>query len=455
MGQVYYQPHYFANMSEPASEHITCEPTVVIALKTWNGEELDKLTFEKGDEITITKKDGAGWAFGSLKDDSSGWFPLDCVDLPEKEEDSVPDAIGEIGVDTGKTALDAFIEDAQKKKVAPTALKVKDMRHNSLSEFLASRPMREQLVSQNILPSSETTDQVQAAQKRLLEQQQKKHKKKEHAEVLVEKMRQGIEIENPFGLSEEQIDRLVLEVLTEIPVSKQKYHFSSYEDCFSGATLVQHLKASAKKVADKFGSMSNDQAYELARDLVARNILVNIVDSGSSKVKPKHLFQLAGSSADYTIMNLDKIHTEVPENVCKASIEVVAEMVEAMKAHLPDFEALRRSKELRSVGLRFAALQKCSLDSLKKDEKKVFFVNVYNALVMYSHAKLTPPRTAMDRRYMYEYCSVFTNNKRYSIQDLETEALQFGSLEDPLVFFCLSDCTRSTPPVFLFSPEDY
>src|SRR5690606_35193294 len=37
----------------------------------------------------------------------------------------------------------------------------------------------------------------------------------------------------------------------------------------------------------------------------------------------------------------------------------------------------------------------------------------------------------------------------------ENEALKFATKQDPLVYFCLSDCTRSTPATFLISTENY
>jgi hypothetical protein len=85
----------------------------------------------------------------------------------------------------------------------------------------------------------------------------------------------------------------------------------------------------------------------------------------------------------------------------------------------------------------------------------VMFVNLYNTMVMYTHAKLTPPTTAMDRRFLYEHCMLYMNKKRYSLQDLESEAIKFATKEDPLLYFCLSDCTKSTPATFMITLENF
>jgi len=50
---------------------------------------------------------------------------------------------------------------------------------------------------------------------------------------------------------------------------------------------------------------------------------------------------------------------------------------------------------------------------------------------------------------------VYLNQKRFSIQELETECTKFATKENPLVYFCLSDCTKATPAVFIFSVGNY
>jgi hypothetical protein len=75
-------PHIDLSSIPPqASVEEAIDPVVVSALCDWKGEGIDKLSFAKGDHITISKKDGGSWAFGTIQDGSSGWFPLECADL--------------------------------------------------------------------------------------------------------------------------------------------------------------------------------------------------------------------------------------------------------------------------------------------------------------------------------------------------------------------------------------
>lgn len=83
----------------------------VRATKDWTGEELDDLSFKKDDLILVRKEDGAGWASGMLKDGSSGWFPLDCVELVHES------AIADIGTQTGAVSIFQFYRKTNLNKV--------------------------------------------------------------------------------------------------------------------------------------------------------------------------------------------------------------------------------------------------------------------------------------------------------------------------------------------------
>lgn len=48
-------------------------------------------------------------------------------------------------------------------------------------------------------------------------------------------------MDNQLNINEAQIDRVAVEIVSRIPVSKQKILFSTYEDVFSGSLLVQKL----------------------------------------------------------------------------------------------------------------------------------------------------------------------------------------------------------------------
>lgn len=73
-----------------------CELQQVRAISAFNGEDVTDLSFPQGELIEISRKDGAGWAFGTIKDGSSGWFPLEHIELVYDT------AVAEVGIKTGE-----------------------------------------------------------------------------------------------------------------------------------------------------------------------------------------------------------------------------------------------------------------------------------------------------------------------------------------------------------------
>jgi len=177
------------------------------------------------------------------------------------------------------------------------------------------------------------------------------------------------------------------------------------------------------------------------------------VDSSSKVFKTKNLYQLSISQTDYSAINLDKTWVNDDKaDGCEVVVGLLRKLVSLMKRHLPNFESLRKSPELKRIGLELSQLQRVSLNGYSDKKKTVFFINLFNLMVLYCHSKFVPPLNPLDRRYLYEHCSVISNEKSYSIQDLETEIIKFAR-NDPLLYFCMSDCTKSTPATFII-PED-
>ena len=73
-----------------------CELQQVRAISAFKGDDVTDLSFAEGDLIDVTRKDGAGYAYGTLKDGSSGWFPLEHVELTHDT------AVAEVGAKTGE-----------------------------------------------------------------------------------------------------------------------------------------------------------------------------------------------------------------------------------------------------------------------------------------------------------------------------------------------------------------
>ena len=125
-----------------------------------------------------------------------------------------------------------------------------------------------------------------------------------------------------------------------------------------------------------------------------------------------------------------------------------------MKAMLPDLGLLRRSPELLFFSYHLSYFQLSNLSELNENQRLICFINIYNALIMYTHAKFNPPGNALEKRYLYEYCSIYISGRKYSISDIESEILK-DAKSDPALYFCLSDGTTSTPATFIFTTKNF
>jgi hypothetical protein len=199
-----------------------------------------------------------------------------------------------------------------------------------------------------------------------------------------------------------------------MPVGKQKYKFTTYDDVFTGASLVQHLKVSACQLG--ISHLQPDGLILLCHSLLDRNVIFDVRKPlGGKEFKLKHLYQSQILQTEYSVLNLDKINVSPAADPVDLSTKLLSEIIDIMKTYLPDFDGLKRSAELRRFSLNTTALQRVTLLGLSLEEQKIFYINLYNMMILFSHAKFTNPKTNIDRRYLYEHTFVYINKQRLSI----------------------------------------
>jgi len=135
-----------------------------------------------------------------------------------------------------------------------------------------------------------------------------------------------------------------------------------------------------------------------------------------------------------------------------------------------DFESLVASSYFMHFILNTSELQRARLSLLNEKEREIFFVNVYNLLIIHAHCLLGgPPATLLDRKIVTDHCFYTIDGEEYSPNIIETYILrglaQLGEndprhkyqlcITDPSLLFALSDGTKSTPKPSVYSPENY
>ena len=96
----------------------------------------------------------------------------------------------------------------------------------------------------------------------------------------------------------------------DLPLGREKYHFTNYDDVFTGAALLQALKLHAHRISPRWEKgVSPENAIHLAQNLLERNVVIDMADPGRKKFKAKSVYQCNGQQADYAILNFDKVTT--------------------------------------------------------------------------------------------------------------------------------------------------
>eukprot|EP00041_Stephanoeca_diplocostata_P027217 m.746598 g.746598 ORF g.746598 m.746598 type:complete len:990 (-) comp23138_c0_seq5:248-3217(-) len=91
-------PH--SRATSPLAKHVQCaddavENFVCSALYAYNSGLADELSFEVGDQITVTRKRPSGWWAGQMAEGRNGWFPSTFVKVLDTAPDATPDSTQE------------------------------------------------------------------------------------------------------------------------------------------------------------------------------------------------------------------------------------------------------------------------------------------------------------------------------------------------------------------------
>ena len=122
-----------------------------------------------------------------------------------------------------------------------------------------------------------------------------------------------------------------------------------------------------------------------------------------------------------------------------------------------------------------AQLQRVDVNSLSREEKIAFFINIYNALVIHANVARGPPTNIWQRYKFFNYTSYIIGGYLYCLQDIENGVLRanrrgiaqfrrpFGSKDprrkialnrhEPRIHFALVCGAKSCPPIKTYSAQ--
>ncbi|XP_066497075.1 uncharacterized protein zgc:152951 isoform X2 [Hoplias malabaricus] len=140
-----------------------------------------------------------------------------------------------------------------------------------------------------------------------------------------------------------------------------------------------------------------------------------------------------------------------------------------------DYKSMSQSPCFKHYCELTVQLQRMELQSLSREEKLAFFINVYNALVIHGNLRLGFPKNMWQRYRFFNYVSYLIGGEVFTLQDIHNGVLRgnrkgaaqllkpFSKNDprlqvalpnaEPLIHFALNFGGKGCPPIKAYNPQ--
>lgn len=276
---------------------------------------------------------------------------------------------------------------------------------------------------------------------------------------------------------EERTDEMIwiVRVLRQrLPIQDRLMKLKIVKNCFAGAemveVIVQHLNCGRNK------------AVEIGKQLAEKHFIHHIFGENEFE-DGNHFyrflehepfiprcFNFRGSPND----SEPKPASIISHRLTKIMSAVLESYASEDRRHL-DYVGISNSEEFRRYINLLQDLHRVNITALSADEKLVFFLNLYNAMVIHAVIRVGHPGGVIDRRNFFSDFQYLVGGHPYSLTTIQNGILRsnrrppyslsksFGAgdkrLElaftkvNPLIHFGLCNGTKSSPIVRFFTPK--
>jgi hypothetical protein len=279
----------------------------------------------------------------------------------------------------------------------------------------------------------------------------------------------------PMDVTQHHGELMVQMKCSDLPMDYHQTLFSHKKNCFTGRDLVIWLV--------KHREMEFKEAFALAERLLNIGAVVEIKDR-------KRDFDMGGKyrliidTDKDGLLNLYQIGSEDFREV--SALEISTKLRSATIALYStylnqdgtqvDYERLQRSREF-NVDYRNAvySLRYVNLRDLSDVERKCFFINIYNTLMINGLIVIGKPSGLLQKRNFYNHCKYNIGGYIFSLNDIEHGVLRanrkpVGAIKklfskrdarrefivsefDPRIHFALNCGAKSCPPIKAYLPD--
>lgn len=272
----------------------------------------------------------------------------------------------------------------------------------------------------------------------------------------------------------DEMVRIVRVLRQRLPIQDRLMKIKIVKNCFAGAELVevvvQHLDCGRKK------------AVEIGKQLAEKHFIHHVFGNNEFE-DGNHFyrflehepfiprcFNFRGSPND----GEPKPASIVSHRLAKIMSAVLESYASEDRRHL-DYVGISNSEEFRRYINLLQDLHRVDITALSADEKLVFFLNLYNAMVIHAVIRVGHPGGVIDRRYFFSDFQYLVGGHPYSLTTIQNGILRsnrrppyslsksFGAEDkrlelafskvNPLIHFGLCNGTKSSPIVRFFTPK--
>ncbi|XP_063070524.1 uncharacterized protein zgc:152951 isoform X1 [Engraulis encrasicolus] len=245
-----------------------------------------------------------------------------------------------------------------------------------------------------------------------------------------------------------------------------------FRNSFAGTELVDWLQREK--------GMERPKACEVGQSVMSRKYFSSVAAGVDGFEDSSALFRLLEHDPN-AALNSGEMAACSPMKASELS-EILRNLILKLFAnHLSsdgksvDYKAMSRSPSFEQYCDLAVQLQRVELDSLSREDKLAFFINVYNALVIHGNVSLGFPKNLWQRYRFFNYVSYLIGGEVFTLQDIENGVLRgnrkgmaqilkpFSKSDprlkvalpqpEPLIHFALNCGARGCPPIKTYTAQ--
>jgi len=255
---------------------------------------------------------------------------------------------------------------------------------------------------------------------------------------------------------------------TGISIADRMYHFRIYKRCFIGSQAVDWLC--------KTQNLSRPEAVKLGEKLREKYFFRHVVND--HVFKDKYLFYRFVHHETTKALNNKKLTLKEPKpavEVAHALRKAILDMYDEFLApdgKGVDYAGLGKSDKFSTYEEISYELQRTNIVSLPENERKAFFINIYNTLMIHAYVRNGFPSSFWSRFKFFTTNSYMIGGQNYSLDDIEHGVLRnnkrsllafqppFSNADprleasiplDPRIHFALVCGAKGCPPIKTYS----